>query len=59
MSREEMHKYVSKHISWQMGFGLINVTYEGNRPRWDVEQVEVMFDKRNRPYFHAGGKWFQ
>lgn len=60
MSIEEKHYgYVSKHISWQMGFGLIRVWYEGERPRFKVYQVEVMFDRKNRPYFELFGRVFQ
>ena len=60
MSLEEKHySYVSKHIGWQQGFGLISVWWEGNRPRWHVTQVEVMRDRRNRPYFSLWGRVFR
>lgn len=52
MSHEEMHHgYVSKHPNWQMGFALIRVYWESERPRWTVYQIEVLFDRYNRPYF--------
>jgi hypothetical protein len=60
MSREEKHhNYVSKHINWQMGFGMIRVWWEGNRPRFSVYQVEVLFDRKGRPYFEMFGRVFQ
>jgi hypothetical protein len=37
MSIEEMHYgYVSKNPNWQVGFGLIRVFWEGDRPRFTV-----------------------
>ncbi len=60
MSREEQHHdYVSRHINWQMGFGVIDVWWDGDRPRWDVTQVEVHLDRRRRPYFGLRGRLFQ
>ncbi len=60
MSREEKHYgYVSKHISWQMGFGLVHVWWEGDKARFNVTQVEVHFDRKNRPYFNLFGRVFQ
>ena len=60
MSREEKHRnYVSKLISWQMGFGLIRVWWEGTKARFSVYQVEVMFDRKGRPYFELFGRVFQ
>lgn len=60
MSHEEMHYgYVSKHPNWQMGFGLIRVYWEGDRPRWTVYPVEVLFDRRNRPYFEFEGRVYR
>lgn len=60
MSIEEKHYgYMSKHPNWQMGFGLIYVFWEGNRPRFEVDQVEILFDRRNRPYFSVGGYVFK
>ncbi len=59
MSLEEKHySYVSRHVDWQVGFGVISVWWEGNRPRWEVTQVEVMFDRRGRPYFSLWGRRF-
>lgn len=56
MSVEEMHYgYVSKNPNWQLGFALIRVYWEGNRPRWTVYPIEVLFDRRNRPNFEFGG----
>lgn len=60
MSIEERHHgYAGKHPNWQMGFGIIRVWYEGNRPRWHVYPVEVLFDRRNRPYFEFNGKVYR
>lgn len=56
MSIEEKHfGYVSKHPNWQMGFAFIRVWWEGDRPRWTVYPIEVLFDRRNRPYFEFNG----
>jgi hypothetical protein len=56
MSIEEMHYgYVSKNPNWQMGFALIRVFWEGDRPRWTVYPIEILFDRYNRPYFEFGG----
>jgi hypothetical protein len=60
MSREEKHHdYVTRHINWQMGFGIIDVWWDSGRPRWDVTQVEVMFDRKARPYFALHGTVYQ
>lgn len=56
---EKHHKYAGKYPNWQTGFGLIRVWYEGLNPRWQVYQVEVMFDRRGRPYFELFGRVFQ
>lgn len=56
MSHEEKHEdYAGRNPNWQMGFGFIDVFWEGDRPRWNVSQIEVLFDRRNRPYFWHGG----
>lgn len=56
MSLEEMHReYAGRHPNWQTGFGLIRVWWEGDRPRWNVYQIEVLFDRRGRPYFEFNG----
>lgn len=60
MSREERHhQYAGKHPNWQMGFGFIRAWWDGPRPRWNVTPVEVMFNRRNRPYFEHGGRIYQ
>jgi hypothetical protein len=60
MSLEEKHyDYVSKAPNWQIGFGLIRVWWEGNRPRFNVHQVEIMFDRKNRPYFELFGRVYK
>lgn len=60
MSIEARHYgYVSKHIGWQIGFGLIHVWWEGNKARFNVYQVEIMFDKKNRPYFEFAGRVYR
>lgn len=60
MSIEKAHySYVSRHPNWQTGFGVITVYWEGNRPRWDVTQVEIHFDRRNRPYCSLWGKLYR
>lgn len=56
MSHEHMHhNYVSVSPNWQTGFGLIRVWWEGDRPRWSVYPIEVLFDRYNRPYFEFNG----
>lgn len=56
MSLEHMHYgYVSRSPNWQTGFALIRVYWEGDRPRWTVYTIEVLFDRYNRPYFEFGG----
>ncbi len=52
---EEHHDYAGKHPNWQMGFGIIRVWWDGDRPRWTVTQVEVLFDRYNKPYFEHEG----
>lgn len=60
MSVEAKHySYVSKFPNWQLGFGLVHVWWEGDKPRWNVTQVEVMFDRKNRPIFNLFGRLFQ
>lgn len=56
MSIEHEHyNYVSRSPNWQTGFGLIHVYWEDDRPRFNVDQIEILFDRYNRPYFaHAG-----
>lgn len=56
MSVEEMHYgYVSKNPNWQVGFAFIRVFWEGDKPRWSVYPIEVLFDKRNRAYAEFQG----
>jgi hypothetical protein len=56
MSNEHEHyEYMSTSPNWQTGFAMIRVYWEGDRPRWTVYQVEVLFDRHNRPYFEFGG----
>lgn len=56
LSHEHMHyNYVSTTPNWQTGFGLVRVWWEDDRPRWSVYQIEVLFDRYNRPYFEFGG----
>lgn len=60
MSIEERHYgYVSRHPNWQTGFAFIRVFWEGDRPRWTVYPIEVLFDRRNRPYFEIFGRVYQ
>lgn len=60
MSIEAEHlDYAGRRPNWQVGFGLITVHWENNKPRWDVTQTEVMFDRRRRPYFSLWGRRFQ
>lgn len=56
MSNEHEHyDYMSTSPNWQTGFALVRVYWEGDRPRWTVYQIEVLFDRNNRPYFEFGG----
>jgi hypothetical protein len=56
MSVEHEHyDYVSTSPNWQTGFAMIRVYWEGDRPRYSVYQIEVLFDRHNRPYFEFGG----
>jgi hypothetical protein len=60
LSHEHMHYgYVSRNPNWQTGFGLIRVWWEDDRPRWTVYQVEVLFDRNNRPYFEFEGRLYR
>jgi hypothetical protein len=57
MSIEHEHyDYMSTSPNWQTGFGFIRVYWLDGRPRWTVTQVEVLFDRRNRPYFEFEGR---
>jgi hypothetical protein len=56
MSREEEHRYAGKHPNWQTGFGIIRAWWEGDRARFSVYQIEILFDRRNRPYFEFEGR---
>ncbi len=59
MSIESEHyQYMSKHPNWQTGFGLIRAWWDGPRARFTVYQIEVMFDRRGRPYFEYGGRLY-
>lgn len=60
MSWEHMHHgYAGKHPNWQMGFAIIRVYWEGDRPRWSVYPIEILFDRHNRPYFEFEGKVYR
>lgn len=60
MSIEEQHYgYVSKNPNWQMGFALIRVFWEGDRPRWTVYPIEILFDRYNRPYLEFEGRVYR
>lgn len=56
MSNEHEHyDYMSTSPNWQTGFAFVRVYWENDRPRYTVYQIEVLFDRHNRPYFEFGG----
>jgi len=56
MSHEHMHYgYVSRSPNWQTGFAFIRFWWDGDRPRWKLYPIEVLFDRYNRAYFEFGG----
>lgn len=56
LSLEHMHYgYVGRCPNWQIGFAIIRVYWEADRPRWTVYPIEVLFDRYNRPYFEFEG----
>jgi hypothetical protein len=60
LSHEHLHYgYVSTTPNWQTGFGLIRFWWEDDRPRWSVYQIEVLFDRHNRPYFEFEGRLYR
>jgi hypothetical protein len=59
MSDESHHySYVTTSPNWQTGFGVVRVWWDGERPRFSVYQVEVMFDRFGRPYFEFDGRLY-
>lgn len=59
MSHEANHySYVSTSPNWQTGFGIIRAWWDGDRPRFSVYQIEVLFDRYNRPYFEFDGRLY-
>jgi hypothetical protein len=59
LSNEHDHLgYMPTVPNWQTGFGVITVWWEGERPRWNVYQVEVLFDRYGRPYFELWGRLY-
>lgn len=60
LSWEHMHYgYVSTSPNWQTGFAVITIEWEDDRPRFDVDPVEVLFDRYNRPYFFLWGEVYR
>jgi hypothetical protein len=60
LSHEHMHYgYVGRSPNWQVGFGLIRVWWDDERPRWTVYPIEVLFDRYGRPTFEWEGKIYK
>ncbi len=51
---EEHHDYAGRAPNWQQGFSTVEVWWEGDRPRFHVDLVEIHRDRRNRPVIHRG-----
>lgn len=60
LSRPESHEdYAGTYTNWQQSFSLIRVWYDGDRPRFTIDQPEIHRDRRGRPVFEYNGKVYR
>lgn len=60
MSLEHTHKrYAGNYPGWQQGFEIIRVWYDGDKPRFTIDQIEVHRTKTGRPIFEYAGKVYR
>lgn len=53
------HGYAGGYPGWQQSFEIIRVWYDGERPRFTVDQVEIHRTKAGRPIFEYQGKVYR
>lgn len=56
---ESHHGYAGGYPGWQQSFEIVYVYYDGDRPRFVIDQPEIHRDRRNRPVFAYGGKVYR
>lgn len=57
MSIEDRHSgYAGGYPGWQQSFEIITVWYDGDRPRFTIDQIEIHRDHRGRPIFEYRGR---
>lgn len=60
LSRSDAHsEYAGRLPNWQQGAALIDVWWDGSKPRFTIHLLEVHRDRRNRPMVEFGGKVFR
>lgn len=60
LSIPETHEdYMGGYIDWQQSISLVYVWYDGQRPRFTIEKVQVHRDKRGRPIIYHNGKVYR
>lgn len=56
---EKHHGYAGGYPGWQQSFEIIRVWYDGDKPRFTIDQPEIYRDKRGRPYFEYAGRVYR
>lgn len=53
------HGYAGRYPGWQQSFEIIRVWYDGERPRFTIDQIEIHRNRNNRPIFEYGNKVYR
>lgn len=59
MSLLSSHEKYAGYVSWQQSFEIIDVWEDGNRPRFNIHEIEIHRDKRGRPIFNFGDRTYR
>jgi len=60
LSIEASHAgYAGGYPGWQQSVSIIRVWYDGDRPRFTIDQPEIHRDRRDRPIFEYAGKVYR
>ncbi len=52
-------EYAGRVPNWQQGFGLVRVWYDGDKPRFTVDSIEIHRTRRGGPIFEYNGRVYR
>lgn len=59
MSLPEAHEGYVGYPNWQQSVEIVDIWHEGPRARFNIHEIEIHRNKRNRPIFHFEGKTYE